>query len=273
MPRYSPTIVGKLSRAADRADGTGDGSNSGGGRPIVADVSVHVLVAEDDRNHAEILRRYLESAGYRATVAHNGRAALEHVRRLRPDLVLLDVMMPGMDGLELCATLRQESHVPVLMVTARASEDDMLLGLERGADDYITKPYSPRELLARLRALLRRVDRAAGQLVADGLRVGPITVEPERHEVAVSGQPVDCTPAEFAILLAMVRTPDRVFTRAQLREHTNGYDRDSTDRAIDTHVMNLRRKIEPNPRRPTHLLTVYGVGYKLVDVRPAGVDP
>jgi two-component system, OmpR family, response regulator MtrA len=221
-------------------------------------VSAHVLVAEDDQNHAEILRRYLESVGYRATVVHDGRAALEHVRRLRPDLVLLDVMMPEMDGLDVCAILRQESPVPVLMLTARASEDDLLIGLDRGADDYLAKPYSPRELLARVRTLLRRVERAATQRADDSLRVGSITVIPERHEVTVAGQLVDCTPAEFAILAAMARQPGRVFTRAQLLQHSSGYDRDSTDRAIDTHIMNLRRKVEPDPRCPAHLLTMGG---------------
>ncbi|GIJ49262.1 DNA-binding response regulator [Virgisporangium aliadipatigenens] len=224
----------------------------------------HVLVAEDDRKHAEILRRYLEADGYRATVAHDGPTALDRARRLRPDLVLLDVMMPGLDGLDLCRILRAESNVPVLMLTARSGEEDLLLGLDRGADDYVTKPYSPRELLARIRTLLRRASPAAP--AADVLlRVGAVVVDPERHTVTVSGRLIECTPAEFAILAAMAGQPDRVFTRAQLLQQTSGYDRDSTDRTVDTHVMNLRRKIEPNPRRPAHLLTVYGMGYKLVD--------
>jgi len=227
-------------------------------------VPAHVLVAEDDRKHAEILRRYLEAEGYRATVAHDGRAALDQVRRLRPDLVLLDVMMPELGGLDVCRILRQRSPVPVLMLTARSTEDDLLLGLECGADDYLTKPYSPRELLARVRTLLRRVDRAA-QVAGGGIRVGAVMIDPERYTVAVEGRPVDCTPAEFSILAAMARHPDRVFTRAQLLRQTSSHERDSTDRTVDTHVMNLRRKIEPNPRSPTHLLTVYGVGYKLVD--------
>jgi two-component system response regulator MtrA len=226
----------------------------------------HVLVVEDDRRHAEILRRYLESEGYRATVAHDGRTALDRVRHLRPDLVLLDVMMPELDGLDVCRILRRESPVPVLMLTARSSEEDLLVGLEHGADDYLTKPYSPRELLARVRALLRRVDRAA-QAASDDFRVGAVTIDPHRHRVSVEGRPIDCTPAEFAILAAMARHPDRVFTRAQLLQHTSGHDRDSTDRTVDTHVSNLRRKIEPNPRRPAYLLTVYGLGYKLVDGR------
>lgn len=228
-------------------------------------MSAHLLVAEDDRTHAEILRRYLESAGYRTTIVHDGRTALDRIRRKRFDLVLLDVMMPELDGLGLCAILRRESTVPVLMLTARSSEDDLLLGLEQGADDYLTKPYRPRELLARIRTLLRRVNQAPIRPADGNLRVGPIAVDPERYEVAVAGRPVECTPAELAILAAMARQPERVFTRADLLQQTSGYDRDSTERAVDTHILNLRRKIEPNPRRPIHLVTVYGVGYKLVD--------
>ncbi|WP_033339629.1 response regulator transcription factor [Catenuloplanes japonicus] len=223
-------------------------------------MSAHLLIAEDDHKHAEILRRYLESAGYRTTVAHDGRTALDHARRLRPDLLLLDVMMPEMDGLDLCAVIRRESDVPVLMLTARTSEDDLLLGLDRGADDYLTKPYRPRELLARIRTLLRRADRGSTR---DVLRAGPVAVDLTRRTVTVGDREIDCTPDEFAILVTLAHQPERVFTRAQLLEQTNGYGRDSTERTIDTHMSNLRRKIEPNPRRPVLLLTVYGVGYKL----------
>ena len=223
----------------------------------------HLLVAEDDRNHAEILRRYLESAGYRTTITHDGRTALEQTRRLQPDLVLLDVMMPELDGLELCAVLRRESAVPVLMLTARTSEDDLLTGLDRGADDYLTKPYRPRELLARIRALLRRA--APAPAPEDVLRLGALAVDVPRRIVTVGDRSVECTPDELAILIALLRLPERVFTRANLMEHTNGYGRDSTERTIDTHISNLRRKIEPNPRRPRYLVTVYGAGYKLID--------
>jgi DNA-binding response OmpR family regulator len=226
-------------------------------------VSAHLLIAEDDRKHAEILRRYLESAGYRTTIAHDGRTALDHARRLRPDLLLLDVMMPEMDGLDLCAAIRRESDVPVLMLTARTSEDDLLLGLDRGADDYLTKPYRPRELLARIKTLLRRADRSGGAPSREVLHAGPITIDLSRRTVTVSGREIDCTPDEFAILATLADRPERVFTRAQLLEQTNGYGRDSTERTIDTHMSHLRRKIEPNPRRPALLLTVYGVGYKL----------
>jgi DNA-binding response OmpR family regulator len=203
----------------------------------------------------------LESEGHETTVVHDGEAALAHARRHPPDLLVLDVMMPKLDGLHVCRILRQESDVLVLILTARTGEDDLLLGLDLGADDYLTKPYSPRELMARVRTLLRRV-RVTPQDIAVR-RVGRLTVDETRHAVTVDGTPVDCTPGEFAILAAMARQPGRVFTRGQLLEHTSGIDRESTDRTIDVHVMNLRRKIEENPRRPGQLLTVYGVGYKL----------
>ena len=221
-----------------------------------------MLVAEDDERQAEVLRRYLEAAGHQAFVVHDGVAALDRIRRHQPDLLILDVMMPRLDGLDVCRVLRQESDVLVLMLTARSSEDDLLLGLDLGADDYLVKPYSPRELMARVRTLLRRVQRAAAPIPAVR-RVGRLGVDPQRREVTADGTPIECTRGEFAILAAMAEQPDRVFTRGQLLEHTRGLDRDSTERTIDVHVMNLRRKIEPDPRRPTHLLTVYGVGYKL----------
>lgn len=223
-----------------------------------------MLIAEDDRRQAEVLRRYLESEGHRTTVVHDGRDALDQARRLHPHLLVLDVMMPGLDGLNVCRILRRESDLLVLMLTARADEDDMLRGLDLGADDYLTKPYSPRELVARVRTLLRRVDRQPSTI--DGVRrVGALAVDPTRREVTVDGRPVVCTPGEFAILAAMAQQPERAFTRAQLLEHTRGVERDSTERAIDTHMVNLRRKIEPDVRRPAYLVTVYGVGYKLRD--------
>ncbi|MEU4472065.1 response regulator transcription factor [Micromonospora sp. NPDC023888] len=223
-----------------------------------------VLVADDDLRHAEGIRRYLVAAGHETIVVHDGRAALDAARRDRPDLLILDVMMPGLDGLQVCRTLRQESDVLVLMLTARSAESDLLLGLELGADDYLTKPFSPRELVARTRTLLRRASRGAPQPPARGIRqTGRITVDPVGHHVTVDGERIECTRGEFAILAAMSEQPDRVFTRAQLLHHTRGLDRSSTERTIDVHVMNLRRKIEDDPRRPRQLLTVHGVGYKL----------
>ena len=221
-----------------------------------------VLVADDDPRQAEVVRRYLSADGFEVVVVHDGREALDEARRLRPDLLILDVMMPGLDGLQVCRTLRQESDLLVLMLTARATEDDLLLGLELGADDYLTKPFSPRELMARVRTLLRRTGR--GGPTPTGLRrIGRIGIDPGSHQVTVDGVQVECTRGEFAILAALADPPDRVLTRGQLLHHTRGIDRSSTERTIDVHVMNLRRKIEIDPQRPAQLVTVYGVGYKL----------
>jgi two-component system response regulator MtrA len=222
-----------------------------------------ILIADDDRRHAEGIRRYLAADGHDTVLVYDGPAALETARRLRPDLVVLDVMMPGLDGLQVCRTLRQESDVLVLMLTARSTEDDLLLGLELGADDYLTKPFSPRELVARIRTLLRRTGR--GSPGAPPVRqVGRIGIDPAGHHVTVDGRRIECTRGEFAILAALAEQPDRVFTREQLLHHTRGIDRSSTARTIDVHVVNLRRKIETDPRHPAQLLTVHGVGYKLV---------
>ncbi|MEU3986057.1 response regulator transcription factor [Streptomyces sp. NPDC026672] len=233
----------------------------------------HVLVAEDDEMQAELIRRSLLAEGHTATVVHDGAAALDAARRLRPDLVVLDLMLPVIDGFGVCRVLRGgtdgQDDVPVLMLTARSAEDDVLLGLELGADDYMTKPYSPRELMARIRTILRRSGRTvAGPPDDPAVRAAGISVDPVRHEVRCDGVPVECTPAEFQILLAMAGEPDRVFTRRQLLQCTRGFDRSSTERAVDVHIMNLRRKIEADPRRPARLLTVFGVGYKLSGGRP-----
>ncbi|MFE2629465.1 response regulator transcription factor [Streptomyces sp. NPDC059374] len=226
----------------------------------------HVLVAEDDGMQAELIRRSLLAEGHTATVVHDGPAALDAARRLRPDLVVLDLMLPVIDGFGVCRVLRgndENPDIPVLMLTARSAEDDVLLGLELGADDYMTKPYSPRELMARIRTVLRRSGRAAGRRDDPVVRAAGISVDPARQEVRCEGEPVECTPAEFQILLAMTAEPERVFSRRQLLECTRGTDRASTERAVDVHIMNLRRKIEADPRRPARLLTVFGVGYKL----------
>ncbi|GIJ09520.1 DNA-binding response regulator [Micromonospora andamanensis] len=179
--------------------------------------------------------------------------------------------MPVLDGLQVCRTLRRESDMLVLMLTARSTEDDLLVGLELGADDYLTKPYSPRELMARVRTLLRRSGRGAPVPAGTGpRRIGPIEIDRAAHQVTVDGVPVACTRGEFAILAAMAEQPNRVFTRTQLLHHTQGIDRSSTERTIDVHVMNLRRKIERDPQCPAWLLTVFGVGYKLTSDAAAG---
>jgi DNA-binding response OmpR family regulator len=224
----------------------------------------YVLVAEDDVKQAELVRRYLEREGHSVDTVRDGRSALDAVRRRLPDLLVLDVMMPKVDGLDVCRILRAESDLPVLMLTARTTEDDLLLGLDLGADDYMTKPYSPRELMARVRTLLRRT-----RPIATGpdpmFTVGALVVNPVRHEVSVDGGHIECTPGEFQVLELMAAQPGRVFTRQQILEHLHGFNRYITSRTVDVHVMNLRKKIELKPRRPLRLVTVYGVGYKLTD--------
>jgi DNA-binding response OmpR family regulator len=229
---------------------------------MIEAMCAQIVLAEDDEKQAELVRRYLERERHTVVVVTDGRAAIDEVRRLRPDLLVLDIMLPKVDGLDVCRILRAESEIPVLMLTARSTEDDLLLGLDLGADDYVTKPYSPRELMARVRTLLRR-SRAEPTPADPRLHVGTLVVDPVRHEVSSDGNPVDCTPGEFRLLEVMAAHPDRVFTRGQLLEHLHGFDRYITTRAIDVHVMNVRKKIEAEPRKPTRLMTVYGVGYKL----------
>ncbi|WP_323446297.1 response regulator transcription factor [Streptomyces yaizuensis] len=240
------------------------------------------MIAEDDDKQAELVRRYLEREGHAVTLVRDGRAAIEGIRHRVPDLLVLDGMMPNVDGLDVLRILRAEAYeLPVLMLTARATEDDLLLGLDLGADDYMTKPYSPRELMARVRTLLRRTSRPAAAPPAPPapepdpvLSVGGLTVDPTRHEVTADGVRVECTPGEFRILAALAAQPGRVFTRQRLLEELHGFTRFIGDRTVDVHVMNLRKKIEPVPRRPVRLLTVFGVGYKLAAQRkqtpPAG---
>jgi DNA-binding response OmpR family regulator len=224
-----------------------------------------ILVAEDDRKQAELIRRYLEREGHLTVVVHDGRAAIDEARRRSPDLLVLDVMMPKVDGLDVCRVLRADSaggDVPIIMLTARSTEDDLLLGLDLGADDYLTKPYNPRELVARVRTVLRRTrSRSEGEVY----RVGGLEIDPVRHEVRLDDELVEVTPAEFKILACLAASPGRAFTRQQLLEHAFGFDHYVFDRTIDVHVMNLRKKIEPAPASPAYLKTVYGVGYKLAD--------
>jgi DNA-binding response OmpR family regulator len=225
-----------------------------------------ILVAEDDRKQAELIRRYLEREGHLTVVVHDGRAAIDEARRRSPDLLVLDVMMPKVDGLDVCRVLRADTgdgaDVPIIMLTARSTEDDLLLGLDLGADDYLTKPYNPRELVARVRTVLRRTRiRSEGETY----RVGDLEIDPVRHEIRLAGELVEATPAEFKILACLAASPGRAFSRQQLLEHAFGFDHYVFDRTIDVHVMNLRKKIEAAPGTPKYLRTVYGVGYKLAD--------
>ncbi len=223
-------------------------------------MGARILVAEDDVKQAELIRLYLERDGHSVMVVHDGRTALERIRAVEPDLVVLDLMMPRMDGLDVARVARAETDIPIIMVTARSTEDDILLGLDLGADDYLTKPFSPRQLAARVRAVLRR---AAGAPDPPVLAVGELEVDLDRHEVRMRGTPVECTAKEFAILATLAAHPGRVFTRSRLLEQAFGFDYYGMDRTADVHVMKLRRKLERDPARPDYLLTVYGVGYKL----------
>jgi DNA-binding response OmpR family regulator len=225
-------------------------------------VPARILIAEDDRKQADVVRRFLERDGYAAAVVHDGKAAIDEARRNPPDLVVLDLMLPAVDGLDVCRVLHAAQEVPIIMVTARAAEDDVLLGLALGADDYVVKPFSPRELVARVRTVLRRAARPDG---SELYRVGDLHVDTARHEVRVAGVRIAATPGEFAVLACMAASPGRAFTRPQLLERASDLGREATGRTIDVHVMNLRRKIEPEPTRPRYLLTVYGVGYKLAE--------
>lgn len=222
-----------------------------------------VLIVEDEESYSEALSYVLRKEGFDVAVAATGDEALAEFGRSGADIVLLDLMLPGLPGTEVCRQMRQTSNVPIIMVSAKDTEVDKVVGLELGADDYVTKPYSPRELMARVRTLLRR-SRTPVRDEERVLNAGPITVDPARHAVLVDGEPVECTPVEFQLLRALAARPGRVLSRAQLLELIHGISGYITERTIDVHVKNLRRKIEPNPRRPVRLVTVYGVGYKLV---------
>jgi len=225
-----------------------------------------ILVVDDEPQILQLLRDHLEAAGFSVLDAADGRGAVRVAGTEHPDLIVLDLGLPGLDGLDVTRSLRKDNPVPIIMLTARSDESDKLVGLELGADDYMTKPFSPKELVARIRAVLRRAETAAaGPQV---MRVGDdVELDLPRMEARVSGRRGDLTPTEFQLLAAMAREPGRVFTRAQLLDAVHGVAFESYERAIDAHVKNIRRKLEPEPGSPRYLQTVYGVGYKFVDVR------
>ena len=225
-----------------------------------------ILVVDDEPKIAQLARDYLEHAGFAVLTAGDGASALQSARTRHPDLVVLDLGLPGLDGLDVIRSLRASGSTPIVVVTARDTELDKLLGLELGADDYVTKPFSPRELVARVRAVLRRTERPTEP--ADRIQVGELVLDVPRLRANVAGRAVDLTPTEFAILETMARSPGRVFTRAQLLDAVHGIAFESYERAIDAHVKNIRRKLEPEPARPRYLLTVYGVGYRVADPEP-----
>ncbi|MBM4464779.1 MAG: response regulator transcription factor [Chloroflexi bacterium] len=224
-----------------------------------------ILVVDDNRKTVDLVQAYLEKDGYRVLTAYDGLQALELARQGRPGLIVLDLMLPGMDGLDVCRVLRGEGNkVPIIMLTAKTTETDKLIGLDLGADDYVTKPFSPRELLARVRAVLRRVGEEEVKGPSE-VRFDDLVVDFVGHQVQVRGEPVHLTPTEFKLLEVLIREPGRAFSRLELLDRVFGYDFEGFERTIDVHVMNLRRKIEPDHKNPAYIKTVYGVGYRFAE--------
>ena len=224
-----------------------------------------ILVVDDEPKIATLARDYLEHAGFAVLTASDGPSAMTTIRQRHPDLVVLDLGLPGLDGLDVTRELRRDSAIPIVMLTARDDELDKLLGLELGADDYLTKPFSPRELVARVRAVLRRADRPVE--AAETIHAGDVVLDLPRMRAEVNGTAVELTPTEFQLIATLAARPGRIFTRAQLLDALHGVAFETYERAIDSHIKNLRRKLEPDPRRPRYVLTVYGVGYRFADDR------
>ncbi len=222
-----------------------------------------ILVVDDEPKIIQLTQDYLENAGFSVMSAGDGEDALVVIQAEKPDLVVLDLGLPGMDGLDVCRSIRKTSNLPIIMLTARDEETDKLVGLELGADDYITKPFSPKELVARVRSVLRRSELA--QEEREVIRVGDVTLDLPRMRVTVGGDEIDLTATEFQLLQALASQPGRIFTRSQLLNAVHGVAIESYERAIDAHIKNIRRKLEPVPREPRYIQTVYGVGYRFSD--------
>ncbi|HMM21497.1 MAG TPA: response regulator transcription factor [Selenomonadales bacterium] len=221
-----------------------------------------VLVVDDDEKLVKVLKAYLLKEGYTVETAFDGLVAVDKVLRFQPDVLLLDLMLPGIDGWEVCKEIRRTSNVPIIMLTAAAGEDQRVSGLDLGADDYVTKPFSPREVLARIRAIIRRMKpTAAGEDRV--LRVGNIKLNSVRHTVTVNDETVELTPTEYKLLELLMSHTGQAFTRLQLVERTQGNSYDGFERTIDSHIKNLRRKIGDDPNQPRYIRTIYGVGYKM----------
>jgi DNA-binding response OmpR family regulator len=218
-----------------------------------------VLVVDDNVKTVELVKLYLNRAGYKVLTAYDGLEALRLARETHPNLIVLDLMLPGMDGLEVCRTLRDENDVPIIMLTARTTDQDKLTGLDVGADDYVTKPFNPRELAARIRAILRRLP---GERGPDQIKHDKLTLDFLKQEASISGKILNLTPVEFKLLGVFIKEPERVFSRAQLIDKALGIDYQGFDRTIDVHILNLRRKLEPDSNHPKYIKTVYGIGYK-----------
>ncbi|GLI32943.1 response regulator [Desulforhabdus amnigena] len=221
--------------------------------------SANILIVEDEKKIVELLRDYLEKAQYKVSSLERGDEAVSHVKKSAPDLILLDIMLPGMDGMEVCREIRRFSSVPIIMLTAKVEEVDRLIGLELGADDYICKPFSPREVVARVKAVLRRANTGP---IMEKMVVGPFMLDDKTHQVAVNGESLELTPSEFSLLRVLMAHPTRVFSRNELLNQVQGYDFEGYDRTIDTHIKNLRKKIAQKLPNQDVITTVYGIGYK-----------
>ena len=226
-------------------------------------MSQKILVVDDELEIVKVVRAYLEQSGFRVITASDGEQALAVFRHEVPDLIVLDLNLPKLDGLDVCRTIRRDSNVPIIMLTARVEETDRLIGLEIGADDYITKPFSPREVVARVRTVLRRATPAPEP--SSLITIGALSIDPLKHEVQLQSRSIDLTPSEFNILLIMASQPGRAFSRMDLLDAAQGEAYEGYERSIDVHIKNLRQKLGDEPRDPTYILTVYGVGYKFSD--------
>jgi len=223
-------------------------------------MSKKILVVDDEPQIVKVLKAYLEKGGYAVVTAADGTTALSAFRREKPDFLILDLNLPGMDGLELCKTIRRSSDIPILMLTARVEEADRLIGLELGADDYVIKPFSPREVVARVKTILRRTQAAPAR--SGVIRAGNLVIDLEQHTVRLGERPVELTPTEFDILAVLASQPKHVLSRAQIMEQAQGDAFEGYERTIDAHIKNIRLKLEPNPRKPVYIQTVFGLGYK-----------
>jgi DNA-binding response OmpR family regulator len=226
-------------------------------------MSKKILIVDDEPKIVRVLRGYLEAASFQVIAAYDGTEALAAFRNHAPDLIVLDLMLPEVDGLDVARAIRRESDVPIIMLTARVDEADRLIGLELGADDYVTKPFSPREVVARVRAVLRRV--GGSEATSRVISAGEVALDLDKRQASVGGQPVELTPTEFELLATLVENPGRVFSRMQLLDKIQGYAYEGYERTIDAHVKNLRQKIEQDPKHPRYILTVYGLGYKFAE--------
>jgi two-component system alkaline phosphatase synthesis response regulator PhoP len=227
-----------------------------------------ILVVDDEQRIVHLVRDYLQAAGFRVLTAYDGQTALAQFRHEHPDLVVLDLNMPGdsgrtLDGLDVTRAIRRESQTPIIMLTARVEETDRIVGLELGADDYVTKPFSPRELVARVRAVLRRTSQV--ETASLPIHAGPLVIDPDKRLVYSKDQVLSLTSTEFDLLLVLARNPGRVFSRMELLDRVQGVAYEGYERTVDVHIKNLRKKIEPDPRQPRYVLTVYGAGYRFVE--------